>query len=34
MEGHPIRALLFDLDGLVVESEPVWYEVESGFLVT
>jgi HAD superfamily hydrolase (TIGR01509 family) len=32
MDGHPIRALLFDLDGLLVDSEPIWFEVESGFL--
>lgn len=31
LEGRA-RALIFDLDGLLVDSEPIWFEVEGGFL--
>jgi HAD superfamily hydrolase (TIGR01509 family) len=27
----PCRALLFDMDGLIVDSEPLWFEVEREF---
>jgi beta-phosphoglucomutase-like phosphatase (HAD superfamily) len=27
----PCRALLFDMDGLMVDSEPLWFEVEREF---
>ena len=28
----PCEALLFDLDGLMVDSEPVWFEVQRAFI--
>lgn len=31
MLPSPARALLFDLDGLMVDSEPVWFEVQRDF---
>jgi HAD superfamily hydrolase (TIGR01509 family) len=27
----PCRAVLFDMDGLMVDSEPLWFQVERGF---
>lgn len=29
--GRPIRALLWDMDGLLVDSEPLWFLVERDF---
>lgn len=32
LDGHDVAALVFDLDGLLVDSEPVWFEIERAFL--
>lgn len=32
LDPQSLEALLFDLDGLLVDSEPTWFEVEGGFL--
>lgn len=29
--GRPMQALLWDMDGLLVDSEPLWYQVERDF---
>lgn len=29
--GRPIQALLWDMDGLLVDSEPLWFQVERDF---
>jgi HAD superfamily hydrolase (TIGR01509 family) len=30
--GLPLQAVLFDMDGLLVDSEPLWFEVESAVM--
>src|ERR1700753_977336 len=28
----PLQAVLFDMDGLLIDSEPLWFEVESAVM--
>ncbi len=30
--GSALQAVLFDMDGLLVDSEPLWFEVESAIM--
>jgi mannitol-1-/sugar-/sorbitol-6-/2-deoxyglucose-6-phosphatase len=32
LDGRDVAALVFDMDGLLVDSEPVWFDVERAFL--
>ncbi len=29
MTGDDLQAVLFDMDGLLVDSEPLWFEAET-----